>query len=702
MNWKILTFTAFAAALLCACAGAAPTPLAAAPPPAAAAPAPKPQYGAFGFDTGGMDKSVRPGDDFFAYANGGWVKATEIPADRSSYNTFAVLREAASRRTADLIADIAKGDAPDGSEPHKIGDYYATFMDEAAIEAKGAEPLKPDLDRIAAIRTRADLARVLGATMRADVDALNATDLTTERPLGLWVVEALDDTSRYRPYLMQGGLWLPDREYYTSDAERFGTIRDQYKAHIARMFALAGIGDGAARAERVLALETAIAKVHWSGVDSTDVAKTNVVWSRAEFPRKAPGLDWAAYFEAAGLADQPEFGAWQSTAISGFARLAGAQPLASWRDYLAFHAIARGAPFLSKAFVDEAFAFNGQALSGTPQQTDRWKRGVDRTNDALGEAVGKLYVERYFPPEAKAQVQEMVKNILAAFDRRIDRLEWMSPATRAKAHEKLANFQVGVGYPDRWRDYSGLQVVRGDAYGNQDRAELFEYRRNLAKLGKPVDRSEWFMVPQTVNALNAPLQNAIIFPAAILAPPFFDPAADPAVNYGAIGGIIGHEISHGFDDTGALFDAHGNLKDWWTPQDMAHFKASGEALSAQYSAYRPFPDLAVNGELTLGENIADLAGLAVAYDAYRLSLGGKAPPVIDGFTADQRVFLGWAQNYRSKAREASMRRSVLTDVHSPGEYRADTVRNLDAWYEAFGVKPGEKLYLAPETRVRIW
>ena len=702
MNWKILTFTAFAAALLCACAGAAPTPLAAAPPPAAAAPAPKPQYGAFGFDTGGMDKSVRPGDDFFAYANGGWVKATEIPADRSSYNTFAVLREAASRRTADLIADIAKGDAPDGSEPRKIGDYYATFMDEAAIEAKGAEPLKPDLDRIAAIRTRADLARVLGATMRADVDALNATDLTTERPLGLWVVEALDDTSRYRPYLMQGGLWLPDREYYTSDAERFGTIRDQYKAHIARMFALAGIGDGAARAERVLALETAIAKVHWSGVDSTDVAKTNVVWSRAEFPRKAPGLDWAAYFEAAGLADQPEFGAWQSTAISGFARLAGAQPLASWRDYLAFHAIARGAPFLSKAFVDEAFAFNGQALSGTPQQTDRWKRGVDRTNDALGEAVGKLYVERYFPPEAKAQVQEMVKNILAAFDRRIDRLEWMSPATRARAHEKLANFQVGVGYPDRWRDYSGLQVVRGDAYGNQDRAELFEYRRNLAKLGKPVDRSEWFMVPQTVNALNAPLQNAIIFPAAILAPPFFDPAADPAVNYGAIGGIIGHEISHGFDDTGALFDAHGNLKDWWTPQDMAHFKASGEALSAQYSAYRPFPDLAVNGELTLGENIADLAGLAVAYDAYRLSLGGKAPPVIDGFTADQRVFLGWAQNYRAKAREASMRRSVLTDVHAPGEYRADTVRNLDAWYEAFGVKPGEKLYLAPETRVRIW
>jgi putative endopeptidase len=701
MTWKTLILAALSPALLCACASPGPPPMAAATA-APAAPTPRPEYGTFGFDVGGMDASVRPGDDFFAYANGGWAKATEIPADRSSYNTFVVLREISSRRTADLIADIAKSDAPAGSETRKIADYYASFMDEAAIEAKGTAPLKPELDRIAAIRTRDDLARELGAAMRADVDALNATDLTTERPLGLWVVEALNDTTRYRPYLMQGGLWLPDREYYTSDVERFRTIRGQYKAHITKMFALAGIDDAAARAERVLTLETAIARVHWSGVDSTDVAKTNVVWTRAEFPKKAPGLDWAAYFEAAGLGDQPEFGAWQSTAISGFAKLAGSQPLQTWRDYLAFHAIARGAPFLSKAQVDEAFAFNSQALSGTPQQTARWKRGVDRTNDALGEAVGKLYVERYFPPQAKAQVQEMVKNILAAFDQRIDRLDWMSAGTKARAHEKLANFQVGVGYPDTWRDYSGLQVVRGDAYGNQERAELFEYRRNVEKLGKPVDRHEWFMVPQTVNALNAPLQNAIIFPAAILAPPFFDPNADPAVNYGAIGGVIGHEISHGFDDTGALFDARGNLANWWTPQDMSHFEAQGKALVAQYSAYRPFPDLAVNGELTLGENIADLAGLAVAYDAYHLSLGGDPAPVIDGYTADQRLFLGWAQNYRSKAREPSLRRSLLTDVHSPGEYRADTVRNIDAWYRAFDVKPGEKLYLAPEQRVRVW
>lgn len=700
MSWMARMLAIVSPTLLCACAAADPAPRAS-PPPAASA-KPHPQYGTFGFDTAGMDPSVRPGDDFFAYANGGWVKSIEIPPDRSSYNTFAVLREAATHRTADLIVDLAKSNAPAGSDARKIGDYYASFMDEAGIEAKGAAPLKPDLDRIAQVRTRADLARELGASMRADVDALNSTDLTTERPFGLWVVEALNDTTRYRPYIMQGGLSLPDREYYLSDTERFRTLRDAFRAHATQMFELAGIDRPSARAENVLALETAIAKVQWSAVDSTDVAKTNVVWTRAEFDKKAPGLDWAAYFTAAGLADQPEFGAWQSTAITGFARLAGAQSLDVWRDYLAFHAIDRGAPFLSKAFVDEHFAFNSRALSGTPEQPARWKRAVDRTNDALGEAVGRLYVDRYFPPQAKAQVQEMVTNILAAFDKRIDRLAWMSPATKAKAHEKLATFKVGVGYPDRWRDYSGLEVVRGDAYGNHARAELYEYRRNVSKLGKPVDRTEWYMVPQEVNALNAPLQNAIIFPAAILEPPFFDPKADAAVNYGAIGGIIGHEISHSFDDTGALFDAHGNLANWWTAEDMAHFKASGEALAAQYSAYKPLPDLAVNGELTLGENIADLAGLAVAYDAYHLSLGGQPAPVIDGYTGDQRLFLGWAQNYRSKAREASTRRSLLTDVHAPGEFRADTVRNLDAWYDAFGVKPGEKLNLAPEKRVRVW
>ncbi len=686
---------------LMACAAAQSSPPAAAPPVAAVATSPRPQFGTFGFDSAGMDPAVRPGDDFYAHANGAWLKATEIPPDRTSQNTFNLVRETAQARTRTLIEDLANA-PPSDAEARKIGDYYAAFMDEAAIEARGAAPLKAALDRIAAIHTRRDLARELGATLRADVDVLNATDLATERPFGLWVAEALNDTSRYRPYLLQGGLFLPDRAYYLSDAARYVALRADYSAHMARLFALAGMADGKARADRVLALETAIARTHWTPVETTDVEKANVVWTRGEFATKAPGLDWPTFLDAAGLADEPEFGAWQASAITGFARLVESQPLETWRDYLAFHAIERAAPLLSRAFVDENFAFHGKTLGGTLQLTERWKRGVDQTSEALGEAVGKLYVQRHFTPQAKAQVETMVKNILAAFDQRIDRIAWMSPATRARAHEKLANFQVGVGYPGAWRDYSDLLIARDDAYGNWERASLFEYRRNLAKLRRPVDRGEWFMTPQTVNALYAPSQNSIIFPAAILAPPFFDPAADPAVNYGAIGGIIGHEISHGFDNTGALFDAKGNVRNWWTPEDFAHFTASAKALAAQYSAYQALPDLAVNGDLTLGENIADLAGLAVAYDAYRISLGGTAASVLDGLTGDQRLFLGWAQNYRSKYRDDTLRRVIMTDVHSPGPYRAATVRNLDAWYDAFGVKPQDKLYLAPSERVRVW
>ena len=662
----------------------------------------KPKYGTFGFDVAGMDRSVVPGDDFYAYANGGWMKATEIPADRGSYNTFGVLADLASERTRAIVEDAAKGKAPAGSNERKIGDYYSSFMDEAAIEAAGAAPLKPELARIAAIRSRADLSRELGATLRADVDALNATDYATDRLFGLWVAEDMNDTSKYRPYLMQGGLWLPDRAYYLDDAPRFQELRGKYKAHIARMLSLAGYDDAEARAERVLALETAIAKTHWS-VDATgDVAKANNVWTQADLAAKAPGMDWKAWLKGAGLEGQPVIGPWQPSAVAGISQLVASQPIEAWQDYLAFHAVGRGAPYLSKAFADEHFAFNGTALAGTPQQRDRWKRGVDNTNAALGEAVGKIYVERHFTPQAKAQMQEMVKNILVAFDARIDRLDWMSAETKAKAKEKLAGFRVGVGYPDKWRDYSGLQVVAGDAYGNWERAELFDYRRNLAKLSGPVNRDEWWMTPQTVNALNLPMQNMIVFPAAILEPTFFDPNADAAVNYGAIGGVIGHEVVHGFDDIGALFDAKGNLRNWWTDADMAQFKKRGQALAAQYSAYEPLPGLRLNGNQVLGENIADLAGLAVAYDAYHLSLKGQAAPVIDGFTADQRFYFGWAQNYRSKFREASMRRSVLSGVHSPGEYRAQTVRNQDPWYPAFQVKPGQGLYLSPEQRVKIW
>jgi putative endopeptidase len=705
-TWKTLLLGACAPALLSACATVAEpqqTPAApVAPAPVAEAAKPKPKYGTFGFDVAGMDRSVAPGDDFYAYANGGWMKATEIPADRGSYNTFAVLNDLATERTRAILDESVKAQAPEGSNTRKIGDFYASFMDEAAIEAAGAAPLKPELDRIGAIRTRADLSRELGATLRADVDALNMTDYTTDRLFGLWVAEDMNDTSKYRPYLMQGGLGLPDRAYYLDDSERFQETRGKYKAHIAAMFALAGYSDGEARAAKIIALETAIAKAHWT-VDATgDVAKANNVWTQADLAKNAPGIEWKAWLQGAGMGEQPAFGAWQPSAIAGISKLVASQPIDTWKDYLAFHAIERGAPYLSKAFADEHFAFNGTTLAGTPQQRDRWKRGVDNTNAALGEAVGQLYVERHFTPQAKAQMQEMVKNILAAFDARIDRLDWMTAETKAKAKEKLAVFRVGVGYPDKWRDYSGLQVVRGDAYGNWQRADLFDYRRNLAKLKGPVDHDEWWMTPQTVNALNLPMQNMIVFPAAILEPTFFDQNADAAVNYGAIGGVIGHEIVHGFDDTGALFDVKGALKNWWTPADMAQFKTRGQALAAQYSAYEPLPGLHLNGNQVLGENIADLAGLASAYDAYHLSLKGQAAPVIDGFTADQRFYFGWAQNYRSKFREASLRRNVLSGVHSPGEYRAQTVRNLDPWYPAFDVKVGQGLYLTPEQRVKIW
>lgn len=702
-------FAAAAAAVLvsaCATTPDAPPPappVAEAPPlPPPAPPRPKAQVGEFGFDVSGMDTSVAPGDDFFRYSVGKWVDRTEIPADRANITSFAVIAERAAARTRAIIEDTAKTEAPAGSEARKIGDYFASFMDEAAIEALGAAPLKPELDEIAAIRTRKDLSRVIGAAIRADTDALNATNYYTDRPFGLWVAEDLDDTTKYRAYLMQGGLGMPDREFYLGQTPRFVELRAKYQAHVAAMLKLAGYPDPEGAARRVMALEMAIAKTHATVDETSDVTKSNTVWTRAELAAKAPGLDWEAFLAGAGLSGEPRFGAWQAGAIAGMSKLVGSQPIGTWRDYLAFHVIERGAPQLSKAFVDEHFAFNGTALSGTPQQRERWKRGVDATSGAMGEAIGKLYVERHFSPQAKAQVQEMAANVVKAFDARIDKLDWMTPQTKARAKKKLSNFRVYVGYPDKWRDYSGLEVVRGDAYGNWRRAGLFEYRRNVAKLGRPVDRAEWFMSPQTVNALFAPSQNSIIFPAAILEPTFFDPNADAAVNYGAIGGVIGHEVSHGFDDLGAQFDENGNLKNWWAPADLARFKAETKKLADQYSAYEPLPGLHFNGQQVLGENIADVAGLAAAYDAYHLSLKGQPAPVIGGFTGDQRFYFGWAQNYRSKFREAALRRQVVTGVHSPGPWRALTVRNQDPWYPAFEVKDGQKLYLAPADRVKIW
>lgn len=655
-----------------------------------------------GIDLSGMDKSVAPGDDFNAYANGGWSKATPIPADKASYGIFSMLADQTRTRTRALIEDAAKATPAGNADFGKVGNYYASFMDEAAVDSKGLEPLKPQLEAIAAIADRHALARALGGRMRADVDPLNNTNFETENLFGVWVTQGLEDPSRSYPYLLQGGLGMPDRDYYISAAPHMAELRKAYQAHMAAMFQLAGISDpGGGRASRVFALETKMAGVHATRLESEDVHGA-VSWKREELNAKAPGLDWAALLDAAGLKDAPVLIIWHPKAVPGLSALAAKEPLDVWKDWLTFHTIEQAATFLPKAFVEERFKFYAKALSGILQLRPRWQRGVDLTSAALPEAVGKVYAERYFPAETKAKVQAMVSDIVKAFAKRIDALAWMSPETKAKAKRKLDTLKVGVGYPDRWVEYSGLEIVKGDPLGNAQRAELFEYRRQLAKLQQPVDRGEWWMSPQTVNAVNLPLQNALNFPAAIIQPPYFDAQADAAHNYGSMGAIIGHEISHSFDDQGSQFDAEGRLTNWWTKDDFEHFKAAGRSLAAQFDTYRPFPDLAVNGSQTLSENIADVAGLLAAYDAYRLSLGGKRDAARDGLSGDQRFFISYAQSWRTKVRDAALRRQIATDGHAPGQYRADTVRNLDPWYDAFFVSPGKKLYLAPPQRVRIW
>jgi predicted metalloendopeptidase len=575
-------------------------------------------------------------------------------------------------------------------------------MDSTAIDAAGLGPLQPTLDSIAAIKDRTGLARFLGSTLRADIDLFNATNLYTENLFGLWVAQDLDDPAHYSPFLVQGGLGMPDRSYYLDSSAAIVSIREKYPPHVAAMLGLAGIPDAEAKAAAVVRLETRIAEAHWSRQATRDVIKGNNHWTRADFDGKAPGLDWAGYLDAAGLGRAERFVVWQPSAVSGISALAASEPLDVWKDYLTFHAIQSRAAVLPAAFVSESFAFFGPVVSGAQKQPDRWKRAVTATNEALGFAVGRLYVERYFPPAEKARAQTMVANIMAAFHDRIDRLDWMAPATKKEAKAKLAVLKVGVGYPDTWPGYSGLEIKAGDALGNAERASLFQLHRSLERLTQPVDRSEWVMTPQTVNAVNLPAMNAMNFPAAILQPPFFDPKRPLAMDYGSMGAIIGHEVSHSFDDKGALFDAAGRLRNWWTPEDLEHFEASSAQLVAQYDAYRPFPDLAVKGKLTLGENIADLAGLTASYDAYRRSLRGKPAPVVQGFTGDQQFFISYAQTWRGKVREPALRNRILTDGHAPHEYRASTVRNVDAWYRAFGVKPGQGLYLAPGDRVRVW
>jgi putative endopeptidase len=662
--------------------------------------APKEEAG--GIAVANIDRAVKPGDDFYLYANGDWLKRTEIPPDRAAIGIFSKLDEISRKRTAALIDEAAKSNAAPGSGQRKIADLYNSYMDEAGIEAKGLAPLKPHLEAIAGIKDKRDLAFALGRSLRADVDALNNTNFHTPNLFGLWVAPAFSDSGHYTAYLLQGGLELPDCEYYLADNDRMKQIRSAYETHVSAMLKLAGFTDTDTRAKRIVELEHAIAEKHLSLADNEDIHKANNTWTQADFPTKAPGLDWTEYFRGAGLTQQPSFIVWQPSAFTGESVLVASQPLEAWKDWLAFHEIEATAGVLPKALSDEIFAFFGKTMSGAQQQRPRWQRGVGVVNGFLGDEVGKMYAERYFPPEAKARAQAMVANLVAAFRKRIDALLWMDSATKAEAQAKLTTLYVGVGYADVWKDYSAYEVKPDDIFGNIWRGRMFDYQSSLAKLGKPVDRKEWTMTPQTVNAVNLPLQNALSFPAAILQPPFFDPKAPDALNYGAIGAIIGHEISHTFDTEGSAFDSKGRVRNWWTDADMKHFEEATARLAAQYDRYKPFPDLSVNGRQTLAENIADVAGLAAAYDGYRTALAGKPAPEQDGFNGDQQFFLAFAQSWGFKAREAALRQQVMTDPHAPAQYRADTVRNIDAWYTAFSVSPGEELYLAPPDRVQIW
>jgi putative endopeptidase len=655
-----------------------------------------------GVDQALIDKGVKPGDDFNAYANGAWFAKTEIPADRSSTGVGYEVFKLAEKRNADLIRSVAQANPAAGTDERRIADYYSAYLNQQAIEKNGLAPLKPELDSIASIADTQALSAKLGANMRADTDPLNNTNFHTENLFGLFVTQDLNRPDVNIPYLMQGGIGLPDRDYYLSAKPEMAELRTAYKAYVAKMLGLAGFPDAQARADRIFALETKIATAHADIVTSQDAHKANNPWKRADFAAKAPGIDWNAFWNAASLPNQQDFTVWQPDATTKLAALVKSEPLDTWKDWLAFHTINQVASVLPKAIDDAHFEFYGHTLNGTPQQQTRDKRAIAAVNADLGDAVGRIYAQKYFPASSKAEIEGMVKNIVAAFDARLASLDWMAPSTRAEARRKLQVLKVGVGYPDAWRDYSALDIRADDAVGNLRRAGLAEYRHQIAKLGKPVDRGEWWMTPQTVNAVNLPLQNALNFPAAILETPYFDPRFDAAANYGAIGAVIGHEISHSFDNLGADFDSTGKLHNWWTPADLKRFEAAGAALAAQYDAYEALPGLHLNGKQELGENIADVAGLTAAYEAWQKSLGGKPAAVIDGLTGDQRFFLAFAQSWRTKMRDKALRARVATDVHAPAMWRVQTVRNLDAWYGAFQVQPGQKLYLAPDKRVHVW
>ncbi|WP_311196826.1 M13 family metallopeptidase [Rugamonas apoptosis] len=653
---------------------------------------------ASGIAIANMDPSVRAQDDFFANLNGKWLASTAIPADKASWGAFEKLDDDTKPQLRAIIeAAAADTNRAPGSDAQRIGDFYASYMDEARLEQLGLAPLRAELDRVAALSGKQDIAALIAHFNRLGFTA----------PYAYGVHQDNKDSTKYVADLYQDGLGLPDRDYYLKphDAKLASTLA-KYQQHVARMLALAGHGQAQAtdEARAIVALETAMAKIQWTKVELRDPVKAYNKVALDKLPALLPGYDWSGYLQQTGLAGKVDYViVSQPSYLKGMARLLEQTPLATWQAYFRWQVIHANAPYLSQAFAAENFAFYGKVLSDVPEQQPRWKRAVNATDNALGESLGKLYVAQHFPPERKARMEQLVANLLAAYQQSIATLDWMSSATKEQAQAKLAKFTTKIGYPNKWRDYAKLVVTRDDLVGNVLRATEFAYERQLAKLGQPIDREEWGMTPQTVNAYYNPEMNEIVFPAAILQPPFFDADADDAVNYGAIGAVIGHEISHGFDDQGAQYDGDGNLRDWWTAADHKQFAAKSKMLVQQYSAFSPVKGYHVNGALTLGENIADNSGIAIAYKAYQIALAGQPAPVIDGLTGDQRFYMGFGQVWRSKIRDAQQIVYLKSDPHSPDRFRANgTVRNQAPFYAAFGVKPGDKMYLPPKQRVSMW
>jgi putative endopeptidase len=649
------------------------------------------QIGAWGLDLNSHDTTVKPGDDFYRYADGKWIDSSQIPQDRTSWGSFAELADRAEHQIRAITESLSK-DALEGSTEQKAGDFYRAYLDTETIERNGLAPARPGLQAIASARTHEQLASLMGRP-----------DLQLNSPLMVAITLDQKNPDRYIVVVTQSGLSLPDRDYYLKDDPVFTSLRAKYVDHVERMLRLAGEKQAAAKAATVLEIETQIAKAHWPAAKRRERDLTYNLRTRAQLEQLTPGFPWQPLLGAQGLGSQPEFVVRELDAVQALAQLFKQLPADRWRAYFEYQYLSATADVLPAAFDAERFDFYGHTLNGQPQQRERWKRAVSALNGALGEVIGQLYVQQYFPPAAKQKMLALVENMRAAYSIRIQQLPWMSADTKRVALEKLAAFRTKIGYPDQWRDYSALQVRAGDAFGNSVRAQVFEWQRQLARLAKPTDRGEWRMNPQTINAYYNPTFNEIVFPAAILQPPFFDPNADPAVNYGGIGGVIGHEMGHGFDDQGSKSDAHGVLRTWWQPQDDQAFRKRVDSLAAQYDEFVALPGLKVNGRLTLGENIGDLGGLSVAYEAYHVSLNGKKPPDLDGLTADQRFFLSWAQVWRSLYRDEQLRTLVMSNPHSPPKFRVNgPVRNIDAWYKAFDVKDGDQLYLPPEDRVRIW